>query len=118
MIIAGVGAYFGLSRLFGQTMTQALLQLPQRATTLLRFTDGLGIPFLAPLLKAVAGGQWSQVPTVVHSVLDQLDDKTLRRGILDNLLQAQITNRLGDPGDKEALLKFLEQKLGTTIPRS
>lgn len=110
-----VAVYFVASKFGLQNV--ALATLPGRATTLLRFVDSLGMPMLAPLLKSVSGGHWSEIPKAVHTVLDQLDDKATRRGILESLVKSQITNRLTDPAEKESLLKFLEQKLGVSIPR-
>lgn len=92
-----------------------LARLAGRASTLLQHVQSLGLPALVPLLKDVAQGNWLAVPGHVHSLLDSLDDKTLRGGVLDTLFRAQLQRQLESPERQAALLRELEQRLGVTF---
>ncbi len=120
MIVIGVFAYFALSRYAGPVVannvaTSLLAQVAPRASNLLRFIDSLGVPFLSPLLQSVALGKFTDVPTQVMTIFDQLDDKTSRQQILANLAKSLVRDQLADPAKRDPLLAEIEKTLGVKI---
>lgn len=90
---------------------RGLLGLVPRAATLLKHINSLGLTVLDPVLRAIAAGRWSDVPGLFHLVLDQLDDSTQRKAILDNLFYADLERRLGDDAKRADFIERLK-KLG------
>lgn len=118
LLVLGALVYFGVRWFAGPAAASAvLMQLAPRAAKLLTKIESLGLPSLAPVLTATAERRWADVPALLHTFLDQLDDKLSRRPILDGLIDAQLDDQLGTPEKREPFLQRLEKKLGVTIPR-
>lgn len=116
-IICG-GLYWVITR-FSQVSAESLppllSKLPARAANLLRHIDSLGLPMLATLLKDVAERNWTKIPADVDALLDALDDKQTRSGILETIFVSQLTRQIGDADRRANLLALLEKQLGVTI---
>ena len=114
-----VAVFFLVRSLFGPAASVAVLaKLAPRAAKLLTKVESLGLPALAPVLAAVSERRWSDVPALLHTFFDQLDDKQLRRPILNELIDTQIDDQLATPEKREPFLQRLEKKLGVTLPRN
>jgi hypothetical protein len=93
-----------------------LVRLSQRASQLLQHLQSLGMPALAPMIRELAQGNLASLPASVHSLLDQLDDKDQRAGILDTLFYAQLNRHVTDPERRAALLAELKKRGIEDIP--
>lgn len=113
-----VAVFFLVRSLLGPAAATAVLaKLAPRAAKLLTKVESLGLPALAPVLAAVSERRWGDVPALLHTFFDQLDDKQLRRPILNELIDTQIDDQLATPEKREPFLQRLEKKLGVTLPR-
>jgi len=112
-IAACVFAFVGLKNGGGGSSPPAgrpLARLRERAGTLLQHVQSLGFPALAPLVGLVAQGNWAAIPAAFDGLLNQLDDKTQRGGILDALFAAQLERHLNNPERREALTQKLRSR--------
>lgn len=102
------------SRLFGPVKAIAITQ---KASELLTRVHSLGMPFLAPVLQAVAAGKWKEVPGLVEQLFTQLANKETRRPLLFGVLKALLEDHLADAEKKGPVLQLIESILGTKIPK-
>ena len=94
------------------------VSLPGRLANLLTHIGSLGLPVLGPLLKDAAAGNWLALPGHVIHILDTLDDKDSRSGVLETLFWARLDHWISDNERAQELMAYLAKKLGYTITKS
>lgn len=96
----------------------AKVSLPGRLANLLTHIGSLGLPVLGPLLKDAAAGNWLALPGHVTHILDTLDNKDSRSGVLETLFWSRLEHWISDNERAQELMTYLAKKLGYTITKA